>query len=671
MLISRYPDCFETKRGGSSLMKIALPILILLLIIGRQQSLCAQVRPPRIQWQQTIGGDADDSPTKVIEMPDGSFVIGGTSRSGVSGNKTSPRLDSELRSIVPDENGDVWIGRDAWVIMLNSSGLKEWDRTFGGLGTDTLVDIVPAPDGGVFIGGTGFRGEVIPLDIPCLEPFCGWALFDGSQDYFVARIDAAGHTLWQQFLGGDNHESLAGLAIGPDNSVTLSGGSISPIGGNKTVPHFGDYDAWIARLDPAGSRIWDRSFGGASADQISLAQGTSDGGMILCGVSFSEPSGNKSSPAHGQGDVWLLRLNAAGEKLWEQSLGGIGYETPLKLFETPDGGFLIGCGSASPISGNKTSPSLDSNPRVAGDFWIVRVDAQGGILWDKAFGTRSWDLLLDFQPTASGGAVFSGVRYADPATGFLLLPFEFRLIQVDENGIELWSKVFDADSTSAVGWLSSRILPLPDQGVLIGATSFADGTNSLQTSPTLGLADCWLLRLDSRGDKLWDLSLGGDADDGFWTLDRCRDGGFIVGIASESAPIGTGGNKTNQGYGESDIWVVKLSPELPPDSDGDGVPDELDQCPNTPAGGIVSASGCSIEQLAPCEGPWKNHGQYVSAVARLSNQFREAGLITQKQRLAIFLRAVKSDCGKPSSGRQSRSLVPRDIKSERKLTAVR
>jgi hypothetical protein len=475
-------------------VKITLSTLMIGLSVMGQQPLRAQAHPPSIQWQKTVGGDADDWLTKVLVMPDGSFVIGGISRSGVSGNKTSPRLDSELRSILPDENGDVWIGRDAWVIKLSSSGLKEWDRTYGGMGTDTLVDIALDADGGVFIGGTGFRGEVIPLDIPCLEPFCdGWALYDGSKDYFVARTDATGHTLWQQFLGGDGHDYLAGLAVGPGNTVTLAGSSISPIGGNKTAPHFGDYDAWIARLDPVGNRIWDRSFGGTSADQISLVHRTSDGGMILCGVSFSEPGGNKSSPAYGQGDVWLIRLNAAGEKLWEQSLGGTGYETPVKLFEMPDGGFLIGCGSASPISGNKTSPSLDSDLLLAGDYWIVRVNPQGVVLWDKTFGTESWDLLVDFQPTASGGAIFSGVRYADPATGFLLLPFEYRLIQVDANGVELWSKVFDADNASAVGWLwPSRILPLPDQGLLIGATSFADGTNSLKTSPTYGISDCWL-----------------------------------------------------------------------------------------------------------------------------------------------------------------------------------
>ena len=87
------------------------------------------------------------------------------------------------------------------------------------------------------------------------------------------------------------------------------------------------------------------------------------------------------------------------------------------------------------------------------------------------------------------------------------------------------------------------------------------------------------------------------------------------------------------------------------DSDGDGVSDDLDQCPNTPPGAIVDADGCSIDQLVPCEGPgsggaWRNHGQYVSSIAHAADQFLQAGLITQAQKGAIVGQAAQSDCGK-------------------------
>jgi len=90
------------------------------------------------------------------------------------------------------------------------------------------------------------------------------------------------------------------------------------------------------------------------------------------------------------------------------------------------------------------------------------------------------------------------------------------------------------------------------------------------------------------------------------------------------------------------------------DADGDGVPDSLDLCPGTPAGAIVDANGCSINQLAPCSGPasggrWKNHGQYVSAVASAAEAFLAQGLISADQADAIVALAAQSNCG--SAGR--------------------
>jgi hypothetical protein len=88
------------------------------------------------------------------------------------------------------------------------------------------------------------------------------------------------------------------------------------------------------------------------------------------------------------------------------------------------------------------------------------------------------------------------------------------------------------------------------------------------------------------------------------------------------------------------------------DADGDGVVDSLDLCSGTAAGSIVDATGCSIDQIAPCSGPasggvWKNHGQYVSAVAQAAEAFLEQGLISVDQAEEIVTLAAHSDCGFP------------------------
>jgi len=82
------------------------------------------------------------------------------------------------------------------------------------------------------------------------------------------------------------------------------------------------------------------------------------------------------------------------------------------------------------------------------------------------------------------------------------------------------------------------------------------------------------------------------------------------------------------------------------DSDGDGVPDDLDACPDTAPGDIVNADGCSIAQICPCDADWRNHGHYVRCVVLCARSFLRAGLITRQQAHEIVVAAAKSDCGK-------------------------
>lgn len=96
------------------------------------------------------------------------------------------------------------------------------------------------------------------------------------------------------------------------------------------------------------------------------------------------------------------------------------------------------------------------------------------------------------------------------------------------------------------------------------------------------------------------------------------------------------------------------------DDDGDGVPDDQDRCGGTIAGAIVNEDGCSIDQMAPCSGPlgggsWRNHGQYVNAVAATANDFLAAGLITPEDRDAVLRAAADSDCGKRAEPRRPKN----------------
>jgi len=121
----------------------------------------------------------------------------------------------------------------------------------------------------------------------------------------------------------------------------------------------------------------------------------------------------------------------------------------------------------------------------------------------------------------------------------------------------------------------------------------------------------------------------------------------VVGAYHEdSNATRVNGNQSDNSATNSGAAYVFTGVALPPDSDGDGVLDADDECLNTPAGALTDAAGCSIEQLAPCDAPWRNHGEYVRALHEVVSYFVRQGLLTAEQGRAIFRQGAMSDCGK-------------------------
>jgi hypothetical protein len=167
-------------------------------------------------------------------------------------------------------------------------------------------------------------------------------------------------------------------------------------------------------------------------------------------------------------------------------------------------------------------------------------------------------------------------------------------------------------------------------GGYIAAGQAAAGVSGNKFSEAGG---AWLVRLDASGNKLWDFGTGLSPIP--IAVKQTTDGGFVLGGDGYSPET------------SSDGWALKLGPENENcDSDGDGVPDVQDQCPNTRPGDVVNAQGCSIAQLCPCDGRWKSHGEYLRCIQQTSAQFEQLGLITAEQRRAIMREAARSDCAK-------------------------
>jgi len=300
---------------------------------------------------------------------------------------------------------------------------------------------------------------------------------------------------------------------------------------------------------------WQAVSGGTGNDLLYGLEKTADGGFMVAGASSSTNSAKKTAANLGGLDFWVAKLNSNGVALWDKSFGGTGDDGAFVVRRTLDDGFVFGGYSASSTNGNKTSLSYGAR-----DFWIVRLDKEGNKLWDRAYGGSRDDLLYTLQQTSDGGFICAGesssvVSGNKTSAGFGGI--DFWVVRLDANGQKMWDKSYGGTGDEAC-----YSLQITSDGGFILAGNSSSGAEGSKSSPGFGGLDYWVVRLDANGNKLWDVTLGGTADDGFNSVSvvQTPDGGYLVGGDSSSDPSGS---KLSENYGLDDYWVVKL--------DGNGV----------------------------------------------------------------------------------------------------
>ena len=443
------------------------------------------------------------------------------------------------------------------IVPLETVVLKEWERDFGGTGMEGAPGgpnvqsghcIQQTADGGYIMGGWSD------------SPVSGnkTAMNYGGADYWVIKMDALGNKQWEHSFGGTGDDILSCLEQTADGGYVLGGYSNSGASGNKSSPNYGGYDFWVVRLDADGIKLWEQTFGGSGDDICTSVAQTFDGGFILGGRSKSSPSGNKTSANYGEEDYWVIRLDANGNKLWDQSFGGSSDDASYSLQQTADGGFVVGGGSYSGISGNKTAPNYGSQ-----NFWVVRLDPNGNELWDSSYGGSLHEVIFNLQQTLDGGYIFAGYSDSPSPSGTKTSPHyggygdqDYWVVKIDANGNQQWQNSFGGTAFEE----ATAVCQANEGGYIIGGWSESSNTGN-KTALNYGGLDYWLVKTDANGNRVWDYSFGGTNDDALIGLQQTSDGGLILCGSSSS---GVSGNKSTPNYGGSDFWVIKLSDQDQP-----------------------------------------------------------------------------------------------------------
>jgi len=268
-------------------------------------------------WDRTYGGSGDDEAWPLVQTTDGGYAVAGVTKSKGAGNV------------------------DVWVIKLDNQGNQVWDRTYGGSGDDEANSFIQTTDGGYAVAGvTKSKGA-------------------GNVDVWVIKLDNQGNQVWDRIYGGSGADGAYSLIQTTDGGYAVAGFTTTFRAGK--IVYLAGADFWVIKLDGEGNKIWDRTYGGSGVDWATSFIQTTDGGYAVAGVTKSKGAGNE--------DVWVIKLDNQGNRVWDRSYGGSGDDEAHSLIQTIDGGYAV-------AGVTKSEGASAGN----GDIWVIKLDEQGNLI---------------------------------------------------------------------------------------------------------------------------------------------------------------------------------------------------------------------------------------------------------------------------------------------------
>ena len=230
---------------------------------------------------------------------------------------------------------------------------------------------------------------------------------------------------------------------------------------------------------------------------------------------------------------------------WEKSFGGSKIDIANSLQLTVDGGYII-AGTAESDDGDVGSNN-DAEGYLGGDFWIIKLNNAGGLVWETNLGGSSDEAGNDIQQTADGGYIVVGMTDSnDQDISGDTSAADVWIVKLDGSGNLVWETNYGGGSGDEANAVKQTV----DGGYIVaGFTGSSDG----DVEDNNGGLDYWILKLDGNGALVWETSLGGSGFDIAKSIEQTSDGGYIVAGYSESHDGDVGGN-----YGDKDYWIVKL-----------------------------------------------------------------------------------------------------------------
>ncbi|MCF8297063.1 MAG: SBBP repeat-containing protein [Saprospiraceae bacterium] len=453
----------------------------------------------------------------------------------------------------------------------------EWAIQMGGIGINDDnwgYSITTDANGNVY--STGFFTGTVDFD-----PGAGTANLTsvGNRDIFIQKLNSTGNLLWAKQIGGTSYDY--GISIKTDASGNVyTTGSFSgtvdfdPGIGTVNLTSVGNADIFIQKLDPAGNLLWVKQMGGIYDDEGYSITTDAAGNLYTTGifrgtVDFDPGVGTTNLISAGLDDVFILKLDTAGNLLWVKQMGGSSTDQVYSITTDAAGniyttGFFSGTADFDPGIGitNLTSAGID-------DIFIQKLNSAGNLLWAKQMGGTSYDFGMSITTDAAGNVYttgsFFGTADFDPGTGITNLTsavYDDIFIQkLDTAGNLLWVKqMIGTGAARAMSITTDADGNIYTTGHFGGTVDFDPGTGTFNLT-SAGYYGIFIQKLDTAGNLLWAKQMSGASPSYGRSITTDADGNiYTTGCFQGTVDFNPGAGVTNlTSVGFYDIFIQKLS----------------------------------------------------------------------------------------------------------------
>ncbi|MCJ7933154.1 MAG: T9SS C-terminal target domain-containing protein [Chryseobacterium sp.] len=384
-----------------------------------------------------------------------------------------------------------------------------WQRDIKSSTQDFLSQVTTTLDGQYLISGSSIQtGKLQTSDSKQNNGF----------DYHLIKLNQQGEQVFEKYFSGNNHDFLTSTVNTEDGGFLLSGTSFSGKNVDKKDDSKGSSDLWLVRINEFGDEIWQKTIGTQADEEARSAIQTTDLGFFVAG------NVQNSAKGYGSKDVLIVKLDKNGKEQSQLILGGKANDEVEKMIPTKDGGVLLGIYSRSGIGGSKKTENYGE-----GDYYIIKLDKNNKIEWEKNFGGTGDDHLRTLALTSSGyiiGGESRSGRTANKSVG-IEEGTDLWLIFLNEKGEEIRQKSYNFGNRDVLMGMS--VLHSSDdktsKGVLIGGYTQAEGRieNNDETF--------WLLYVKEDGNEEWRKYIKGESkkrEERLSDIKLNRDGSIIL-----------------------------------------------------------------------------------------------------------------------------------------------